>query len=215
MLNIPMYTAHPTAHSVFLIRDPRNRILSAIKGRVWRPSLNSVNTLSRCFRWMGPNSMRPLNVYKSVLGCSHSMVPNVCNLSNEIFHFICNRLKYLALQIILPKPTFGSPFGTINVFKLVSPSKLAVVIWHFEFGSLDLIKTKSHGTSQSLTAITISPCTISWHRMSSSTPLRTTVTEMVLVVKFRLSQPVRTWTYHRNNLPYCQLDAVKNLHILV
>lgn len=82
------------AHSVFLIRDPRKSRWSAVNGRQ-RLCLRNVS-LWVGGSWLcrqknvGRTSKRPLNVYKSAIGLSHSIEPTLWSLSvNEfsIFQF--------------------------------------------------------------------------------------------------------------------------------
>lgn len=168
------------------MREPRSNRWSAVNGNVRRCRRNVSLNDGSCFwllKYDGPTSKRPLNVYKSASGGSHSMQPILWILSANTFRFsyMCSNIRQ-SQNIYKPiQRSLGNPFGKNSVFKFVSPSKLAVVMKHFPSGSDVFSSTKSHGTSQSLEALTKSPWRIFSHSMSISVPFRITVTEKLKV----------------------------------
>lgn len=72
----PVYTAHAITQSVFFTRDPLSIKFSAINGKILlivscRPGPSESRN-----KFVG-TSILPLNVYKSVCGNSHSIIPSV------------------------------------------------------------------------------------------------------------------------------------------
>lgn len=130
-----------------------------------KSSIKRIQIRQRCFTFNRTDSMKSF--------CTDKNNKLVFNYRMGNFHF-----NFRPWRFNLPIPMLlGNPFGTNNVFKFVSPSKLAVVMKHFPSGSDDFNNTKSHGTSQSLDALTKSPCRISSHLISISSPFRSTVAD--------------------------------------
>ena len=75
------------------------------------------------------------------------------NLSTPLLPLLCNTTIMYVLTIMW----LYTYYHQFNTFKLVSPSKLAVVTWHFPSGSSDDSNTKSQGNSSSALTFTISP----------------------------------------------------------
>uniref|UniRef100_A0A2M4DQV8 Putative secreted protein n=1 Tax=Anopheles darlingi TaxID=43151 RepID=A0A2M4DQV8_ANODA len=90
------------------MREPRSRTFSALSGTQAPAPAPPLPLLMLPVAACSPpaRSIRPLKLYRFVLGGSYSIVPSPCSCSTG---------------------SFGSPRGTHIVFRFVSPSRLAVV----------------------------------------------------------------------------------------